>query len=276
MLGFSLLIGGILMLAGIATYYLAPRVGPNPIFGVRIGYAYASREIWDKTNRFGGGLLALVGVGTMILGGVLQLLKVGARDGIGILTTVMLVTLIGATAWMFIYARTLSQGTPIARELAPVRFRWVYLAPVGVTFALLVMLAVLWYPMLPERMAVHFNIAEQPDGWQARDEFILTYLGLAALFVVLNVLAVLVATREPLIAFGRWGKLWRLDPERGLIFAGIGLALANLILIAVLWNVVWFNTQGTHAFSYWWILWTIVPLIGIIVALFFVLARREM
>ncbi len=275
MLGFSLLIGGILMLAGIATYYLAPRVGPNPIFGVRIGYAYASREIWDKTNRFGGGLLALVGVGTMILGGVLQLLKVGARDGIGILTTVMLVTLIGATAWMFIYARTLSQGTPIAREFAPVRFRWVYLAPVGVTFALLVVLAVLWYPTLPERMAVHFNIAEQPDGWQARDEFILTYLGLAALFVVLNVLAVLVATREPLIAFGRWGKLWRLDPERGLIFAGIGLALANLILIAVLWNVVWFNTQGTHAFSYWWILWTIVPLIGIIVALFFVLARRE-
>ncbi len=275
MLGFSFLIGAILMLAGIATYYLAPRIGPNPIFGVRIGYAYASREIWDLTNRIGGVLITLIGVGIAILGLLLQLLNVAPRDGLTILTVAMLAMLLGGTGWLFFYARRLAQGTPIARELAPVRFRWVYLAPVGVTFALLVMLAVLWYPTLPERMAVHFNIAEQPDSWQARNEFIVTYLGLAALFVVLNVLAVLVATREPLIAFGRWGKLWRLDPERGLIFAGIGLALANLILIAVLWNVVWFNTQGTHAFSYWWILWTIVPLIGIIVALFFVLARRE-
>jgi len=275
MLLFGLLIGGILVIAGSATYYFAPRVGPNPIFGVRIGYAYASREIWDKTNRFGGALLALVGVGTMILGGVFQLLNVNARDGIGILTVVMVTTLIGATAWMIVYARALAQGTPIARELAPVRFRWAYLAPVGVTFAVLVALAVWWYPMLPEQMAVHFNIAEQPDGWQVREEFFITYLGLAALFVLLDLVVVFVATREPLIAFGRWGKTWRLDPTRGLIFTGLALSLANLILIAVLWNVVWFNTQGVHAFSYWWVLWMTVPLIALIVVMFFALARRE-
>jgi len=275
MLWFSLLIGSILAIAGIATYYLAPRVGPNPIFGVRIGYAFASREIWDATNRIGGILIAFIGIGMAMLGMLLQLLNIAPRDGMTILTVVMLAMLLGGTGGLFFYARRLAQGTPMARELAPVRFRWIYIVPALVTFALLVALAAYWYPTLPERMAVHFNIAEQPDGWQARGEFLVTYLGLAALFILLNLAAVFIATREPLIAFGRWGKTWRLDPARGLLFTSLAFALANLILLAVLWNVVWFNTQGVHAFSYWLILWLIVPLIALIVGLFFALARRE-
>lgn len=277
MLSFSLLIGGILLIAGIATYYLAPRVGPNPIFGVRIGYSYASREVWDKSNRFGGALMSLVGIGTAILGVLLQLLGVAARDSVGVLTATMIIAFLGATAWMFVYARNLAQGTAIAREIAPVKFHWAYLAPVLITFALLVALAAYSYPQLPaERVATHFNIAEQPDGWQSRDEFFVMYLGLAALFVVLDGVAVLVATREPLIAFGRWGTSWRLDPERGLIFTGVVLALMNLIFIAVLWDIVWFNTRGAHLFPLSWLFWMIFPLIAIIVVLFFLLARKEL
>ncbi|MDE3090258.1 MAG: SdpI family protein [Chloroflexota bacterium] len=276
MLTFGLLIGGILAAAGIATYIFAPMVGPNPIFGVRIGYAYANRETWDKTNRFGGGLFALVGVGTAILGLLLQFLNVAARDGMGLLAIAMIAALVGAAAWAFVYARSLAQGTALAREIAPVRFRWAYLVPVVVTFALLVALAVYVYPALsPEHVATHFNINEQADGWQTRDEFLATFLGMAVLFVVLNALVVLIATREPLIAFGRWGMTWRLDPERGLLFAGFAFALINLIFGAVLWNVAAFNVRGVLAFPFSFMLWMIVPLIAIIVAMFFALARRE-
>ncbi|MSP14811.1 MAG: SdpI family protein [Chloroflexi bacterium] len=63
---FGLGIGVLLVLAGAATYYFAPRVGPNPFFGVRIGYAYASREVWNKSNRFGGLALAVAGVAIML------------------------------------------------------------------------------------------------------------------------------------------------------------------------------------------------------------------
>ena len=276
MLYFGLLIGALLFVAGLATYFLAPRVGPNPIFGVRVGYSYASREVWDKTNRFGGALLALVGVGTALFGVLLQWLNVAPRDGVSILTIAMLLAVLGATGWMFVYARGLAQAAPIAREVAPVKFRWTYLAPVLVTFALLVALAVYFYPQLPaDRVATHFNLAEQPDGWQARDEFLIMFLGIAALVAVLDVIAVIVATREPLIAFGRWGGSWRIDPERGLIYAGIAFAVTNLIFIAALWDIGWFNTRGVHAFPLSAFFWVLIPLLALLVGLFFVLARRE-
>lgn len=104
MLLFSLLIGRILVLAGLATYWLVPRIGPNPIFGVRVGYAYASRAVWDKTNRFGGALLVLVGIGIVGLGACLHALGIAPREGMNILVAALLLAVLGATAWMVGYA----------------------------------------------------------------------------------------------------------------------------------------------------------------------------
>jgi len=276
MLVFGLLLGGMLFVAGVVIYFLAPRVGPNPIFGVRVGYAYASREIWDKTNRFGGVLFALAGVGTAMLGQLLQFLNIVGRDAVNVLVIAMLVALAGAMAWVFGYARGLAQGTALARQLAPVRFRWAYLAPMIITFILFVAFAAYVYPALPaDRVPSHFNINDQPDGWQSRDEFMATFLGMSVLFLALNALVVFIATREPMIAFSRWGTSWRLSPERGLILVGLALSLVNLIFIALLWNIGWLVTRGALAFSFWWILWMIVPLIIAMVALFFLLGAKE-
>jgi len=275
MLYFGLGIGGLLLVIGLATYYFAPRVGPNQFFGVRVGYAYASRETWDRTNRFGGALLALVGLGTFLFAIVLQLSNVAPRDGMPWLTGAMLIATLGATVWMIVYARNLARGTAPMRELAPVKFHWAYFAPVLITFAILVAVMAYFYPSLPAaRMATHFNIAEQPDGWMARDEFVIAYLGIAAFIAAFDVIVVLIATREPLIAFGRWGARWRLDPERGLFYAGFAFALSNVILIVALLNVVWFNTRGAHLYPLSLLLWMIVPLIAILVALYFWLGRR--
>ncbi len=276
MLLWGLGIGGLLFLIGLVTYFVAPRVGPNPIFGVRVGYSYASREVWDRTNRFGGALMALIGLVLALLALLLQWLGLSARDGIVLLTVVMLVALLGGTGWMFVYARRLALGTPVAREFSPVRFRWAYLAPVLTTFALLAVTAIYFYPQLPaDRMATHFGINDQPNGWMSRDAFYATYLGLAALFLVLDGAVVVIAAREPLIAFGRWGATWRLDPERGLIYTGLAFALVNVILVVVLFDVVAFNLQGSHLFPLSFLLWLIVPLAALLIALFFVLGRRE-
>jgi uncharacterized membrane protein len=276
MLYYGLGIGALLFVIGLATYFLAPRVGPNPIFGVRVGYSYASREVWDRTNRFGGMVMALIGLVVALLAPLLQLLGKTARDGTVLLTGLMIAALVGGTALMFAYARRLALGTAVARELAPVRFRWTYILPVLVTFALLAAVAVYFYPLLPaERMATHFGLDDQPNGWMSRDGFYISYLGVAALFVILDALAVFVATREPLIAFGRWGATWRLDPERGLIYAGLAFALVNLILIVVLFEVAAFNLSGEHLFPLSALFWIIVPLVALLIALFFILGRRE-
>ncbi len=275
MLTFGVGIGALLFAVGIITYVFAPRVGPNPIFGVRVGYAYANREVWDKTNRFGGMLFALIGLGVALAACLLQLLAVSTGVGMSVLTVGMLVTIFGATAWMMLYARNLAQGTTIARELLRVEFNWAFLAPALVTFALLVLMAIYSYQVLPaNRVATHFNFYDQPDGWTSRDSFLINFLGMAALFTLFDAVVVLIAAREPLIAFGRWGTGWRLEPERGLIYTGIAFGLVNLILLAALWDIVWFNTRGVHAFPLSLFLWIAIPLILFFVVLFFALARR--
>lgn len=275
MLYFGLGMGGLLFLIGWATYYFAPRVGPNPIFGVRVGYAFANREVWDKTNRFGGALIALVGIVTAGVGVTLQLLSIAPSQGMSVLTVAMIAALLGATVWMFVYARGLAQGAPITREITPVKFRWAYLAPVLISFGLLVALMVYFYPQLPAaRMATHFGFDDRPNGWMPRDTFVVSYLGLAALFVVINLVVVLVATREPMIAFGRWGSRWLLTPERGLIFAGLAFALTNIIFMIALWATAWYNIYGVHAFPLSLFLWMLVPFLALIVGLFFLLGRR--
>ncbi|HEX7589139.1 MAG TPA: SdpI family protein [Anaerolineae bacterium] len=276
MLYYSLFLGAILLAVGIATYYLAPRVGPNPIFGVRIGYAYASREIWDKTNRFGGALMALVGVGTALFGLLLTLLNVEQGDGRFWLIAAMLAALFGGLAWIFFYARNLAQGTAMAREMLPVPFRWAYLTPVILTFVILAAVTLYFAPQLPaDHVASHFNINDQPDGWTSRLDFVISFLGLGLLFVIMDAIAVIVAAREPLIALGRWGASWRLDPARGLVYLGPVFGLVNLLLSAVLLNVVWYNTRGGFLYPFSILLLGVAVLVVVLIVMFFALARRE-
>ncbi len=275
MLALGLGLGSLLIALGAVTYYLAPRIGPNPIFGVRVGYSYANRDVWDRTNRFGGMLIALTGLGVAALAMVLELANLPADSGRTLLIGAMIIALLAEVGWMFLYARRLSQGSAVA-DISPVPFRWSYLAPVLLTFALLLALAVYLYPSLPAgRMATHFNFADQPDGWMTRDAFYVSFVGVGALVAAFDILVVLVATREPLIAFGRWGTGWRLDPDRGLIYIAAGFAALNLILMAVLWDVAWFNLHGVHAFPLSALLWLMIPFIALLVGLFFALGRRE-
>ncbi len=275
MLLFGLGLGLLIALAGALTYYLAPRVGPNPIFGVRVGYSFASREVWDRTNRAGGALIALTGVALGVAALFFQLLNVAPSTGVPVLTVALIVALLAETAWLFFYARGLARETNIAREIAPVKFRWAYLAPVLVSFAMLVALAAYWYPQLPaERIATHFNFNDQPDDWMPRDTFLASFLGIAALMAAFNSLIVLVATREPLIAFGRWGARWRMEPAQGLLYVGWAMALTNGVLMIALVAIGWYNTRGAHLFPLSLFFWLLIPFVGALILLFFALARR--
>lgn len=275
MLLFGLVLGGLLIALGLLTSWLAPRLGPNPIFGFRIGYAYASRETWDRTNRLGGLLIALAGAVTLAAALAQSLLNPPQETGPGLVTTIMFVALAVAVVSATLYARRLALGTPLARTLHPVQFRWRYVAPVLLSFAILLAVAAVAYPQLPAaRMASHFNFAEQADGFMPRDTFMLTYLGLALFLVAIDLAAVAISTREPVIAIGRWGG-WRLEPERGLVLTGIVLGLTLLLLTVVLLNVVAYNTRGALLFPFSLVLALIIPFILIVVALFFLFAQRE-
>jgi len=165
MLYFALGLGALLAAVGLLTYWLAPRVGPNPWFGLRTGYSMASREVWDRSNRAGGLAFVACGLVQGLLAVALACLGVGERMAITILMVGLFLSLFSSLAWLILYSRRLAQGTRVARELRPVAFKWSYLAPALISLAFFLTMAAYLYPQLPaHRLASHFDLAGNPDG----------------------------------------------------------------------------------------------------------------
>ncbi len=271
---FGYLMGVLLVLIGVATYLWAPRVGPNPFFGVRTGYSYANRQVWDQSNRVGG--LAMTGIGVLLLvvAAVLQLMGAPLATALWVLTAVMLTTLLGTMGWLFVYTRRLALGTDTARSLAPVRLDWSLFAPAAGAWALLAVTLLALYPRLPDPLVTHFNAAGQPDGWSSRGSFTVLYLGIGLLMALIPTVAALVARYEPVIGLSRLGG-WRLEPRQGILVSSWGMALANLFLLVVLLDLVWFNWYAVHLLPPGpMVLVGTVGLVGGALLLFFRYARR--
>lgn len=268
-------LGAAIVAAGLLTYWLAPKVGPNPWFGARTGYSVASREVWDATNRATGLGFAACGLVEALLGVALGFLAVDAQTAWSILFAWMMAGLLGVGGWSVLYSRRLAQGTKVQRELRPVTFRWAYVVPVLVSFGALVAYALYLYPQLPPtHLATHFDMAGKANGWMDRGEFLVFFLGITSLCTLLALVVVAWATREPLIAVDRLGSSWWMTPERGLIFLGLIMTLMNVILIIVLWDTAVFNIQGAHALPMEAFLWIIAPIALAVVGGFFLLAQR--
>ena len=112
MLWFGLLIGGLLVLTGLATALWAPRVGPNAYFGVRTGYSAANRLVWERSNRVGGLVLAGIGAAMLLVTAVVGLIGVPESAQILVLTAALFALLLPAVAWLFLYTRRLARTTP--------------------------------------------------------------------------------------------------------------------------------------------------------------------
>lgn len=261
---------------GLLTYYLAPLVGPNPIFGVRTGYSQVSREVWDRSNRAGG--LGL-GVAGLALAGASPVAVLAAPDertaylAIGCITIVLVLVV---AAWTFVYSRRLARAAPAAASLVSVPLRWPRLAPalLGLAFTAangLVALAVL--PSGP--VAVHFDITGAADGWSSAGGLVGIVVGAAAVLTAIVVVVNAVGTREPSIAISRLGRLY-LPPERGLAYLAWAIALTHLFMVLVLWDVVYFNIKGAHLGGgpATVVLVAVALLVAAVLGLFFVLARR--
>jgi hypothetical protein len=71
-----------------------------------------------------------------------------------------------------------------------------------------------YYPMLPEKMATHFGVDGQPNGWMSKDQFAFFYIGF--LIVVSGAFAVTgaLATKLPDRMFRIPNKSYWFAPER--------------------------------------------------------------
>lgn len=260
---FGLLMGSLISLAGLGTYFLAPRVGPNPIFGVRTGYSFANRAVWDQSNRFGG--LVLTGVGLILLAvsGVFSILGISGATATLWLSGVMMVLLLAGTVWIFVYTRRLALDTEIARQVAPMRVPLSTVWPAVGSWVLLAGLTLALYPTLSPQVATHFDLAGQPNGWQAALPFTLQYIGLAGLITLMAVGVAWLAGREPIIGVSRLGR-WSLDPRRGVAATAWSIVTINLYLALPLLDIAWYDWRGVHLMPLGWL--TLVMTMGLLLA----------
>jgi hypothetical protein len=68
--------------------------------------------------------------------------------------------------------------------------------------------------VLPERVASHFNAAGHPNGWMARDGFVIFYVGMVLLLAFVFLLVSLIIGRVPPELVNLPNKNYWLAPER--------------------------------------------------------------
>lgn len=268
---FGLSMGTLFVVLGLATFYLAPKVGPNPVFGLRTVHTVAHRDVWETANRLTG--LVLIGLGVLyaLLTLLLSGLAVLATAGVVILAVAMLVSLLGSVVGLAGYARRLSERQGIVRETSPVPFRWRYVAPslllIGVTLAM----ATWAYPQLPSLIAIRFDLEGDPRSWSSPERLMATVLGTQWLLLAVQLFLVALVTRWPwALALEEAG--WPFDRPRLLETLSGVWALVQSVIALFAVDTIWYNVQGTHLFPQALLLTVailVVPvgILGLIVAL---------
>ena len=144
---------------------------------------------------------------------------------------------------------------------------------------LVILQVVHYWPLLPDRMATHFNGAGQPDGWSGKQGFFLIYIVTLIIMVVIffGIRGLLSRTPDSLISLPK-KKYW-LAPERraatlarlsdqlfwfGLATMGFFVGLfeltfrANLSQETSISPGVWILTGVYLAYTIVWTIWLIL------------------
>ena len=71
-----------------------------------------------------------------------------------------------------------------------------------------------YYPLLPERLAVHFGPSGEANGWSSRGEFVVLFATMEAFFVLLGVAFAIALGRVPAALINISHKDYWFSPER--------------------------------------------------------------
>ena len=71
-----------------------------------------------------------------------------------------------------------------------------------------------YYPLLPERLAVHFGASGEADGWSSKGEFVVLFGAMEAFFVLFGVAFAIMLDRIPLALINIPHKNYWFSPER--------------------------------------------------------------
>lgn len=193
-----------------------------------------------------------------------------------ILTATFLLSLgFGIAIWFTFQTRHLAQGEETAsktRKTEKLPFRWSYIILPVVILLLAIILAAFFYPQLPTEVAYHFNPDGSPNKWLS-PEMIMIWMLIPQLFLTLLAGATIWGiTKLGVLSSQTEGSL---RPERILSFMGNIIGLPQLVLCFAMLDIFSYNSYGMHIIPLWILALTIIGLGSIILAIFFILAIRQ-
>ncbi len=251
-----LLINIIYLLTGILEYYLAPKIGPNPYLGFKIGYTFADREVWDKTNRLMGKF--------SIVHSLILFPSILIPNFLIYYLILFIIPLVAFIPFGIRYAAIqLEKKGAISENVSPKRLEGINvgkfwsLSPI-VLYLLLIAFEFITYPSLPDVIAVHFDAAGNPNGWSSRGSFILSYSLFALFAPAFSYLFIFLGKKYPMYIHP--GKM-RFPRDAFLKTTILSMDITTITLIFVYFSIYIYAVKKFVVPLSWYIIVTVILII---------------
>ena len=142
----------------------------------------------------------------------------------------------------------------------------------AVVLLLTIIMAVFFYPQLPTEVAYHFNPDGSPNKWLSPEMIMVWVLTPQLSLTLLAGAAVWGITKSGLLSSQAEGSF---RPARILSFMGNIIGLPQLLLGFAMLDIFSYNSYGIHIMPLWIFVLIIIGLGSIILAIFFILAIRQ-
>lgn len=269
MLLFGVIISLILVIAGLAMWFIAPKIGPNPWFGFRIGYSLSSKEAWDLSNIYSGKLMTY---SALILTFISLILPEEAKY-FGVYLVLLFVSIGFVLVLSFKYAARIAEEKGYkekykvvteeveivySKPMAPITVSKFFAIAPFIPVAILIMMSLFYYDDLSSRMATHFDTGGNPDGWSDKFTALSIMIISALSFALLNLLLIWIGKVRPMIFHRGSLSMERSDPLRfaSLMFTGI-----CSIFIPLQADLIWYDLHEEHIISFWALIGMIIIII---------------
>jgi uncharacterized membrane protein len=216
---------------------LAPKIGPNPYFGFRIGYTFSNPIVWKKTNLLIGSIMLLHSLILLFLSLIDISLLLYILLFMGPLILIMIAGIIYASHKLEEYGRGEIKKVEPVRPLEA-SFIWKNLGMIF--FFILLTLMAITYNSLPDNIAVHFDMNGTPNGWSNKNDFFLWYLVFSIIYLGIVYLIVYVGKKYPIALHSGVMRIGRDTTFKSSILA---MNLVILVLIITYVGIYFANVK---------------------------------
>ncbi len=235
-----LIINSLYLITGIMEFWLAPKVGPNPYFGFKIGYTFADKDVWNGTNRL---------MGKFIIAHSLLLLPAALLPNFLLPYTLLLtIPLIAFIPFGIRYAsihlemKGAKSENVSYKKIESIELGYVWVLSPLIFYLVLIIFEIMTYPSLPEIIAVHFDSYGNPNGWSTKSSFIVSYSLFSLISPGVSYLFIYLGKKYPMYIHP--GKM-RFPKDTLLKATVLSMNIMSVILIFVYYSIYIYALRKT-------------------------------